>query len=191
MTVRSSALMVLTCLDTPEMAAYRRLDLEIPTTRAAELGWSAVEAAELGYYTNRVGEEVEWSKQVRQACGAKLSIGPEAPLPTRKRALNSLTRVQAANLTTLQASLRLVQTGLKPLALNFANGIQPGSGFLFGARAQEEVLCRSSALYSTLVDDPPVRKCSRTKDIQDLSWYRSRHRIVRYNICTRISEYSF
>lgn len=43
---------------------------------------------------------------------------------------------------------------MRPLALNFANGIYPGGGFLGGARAQEEVLCRSSALYQTLVDDP-------------------------------------
>ena len=42
---------------------------------------------------------------------------------------------------------------MRPLALNFANGIQPGGGFLGGARAQEEALCRSSALYQTLLDD--------------------------------------
>ena len=43
---------------------------------------------------------------------------------------------------------------MRPLALNFAYGIHPGGGFLHGARAQEEVLCRSSALYQTLVGDP-------------------------------------
>ncbi|RMF58961.1 MAG: TIGR02452 family protein, partial [Calditrichaeota bacterium] len=42
----------------------------------------------------------------------------------------------------------------KVVASNFANGIHPGGGFLSGARAQEEVLCRSSALYQTLVGDP-------------------------------------
>jgi len=62
--------------------------------------------------------------------------------------------VQVTNETTLEASLRLIERGLQPLALNFANGTQPGGGFLGGARAQEEVLCRSSALYQTLVDDP-------------------------------------
>jgi uncharacterized protein (TIGR02452 family) len=35
-----------------------------------------------------------------------------------------------------------------------ANGVQPGGGFLGGARAQEEVLCRSSALWHTLIGDP-------------------------------------
>jgi uncharacterized protein (TIGR02452 family) len=42
---------------------------------------------------------------------------------------------------------------MRPLALNFANGVEPGGGFLAGSRAQEECLCRSSALYATLVGD--------------------------------------
>ena len=49
--------------------------------------------------------------------------------------------------------MRLVKSGLEPLALNFANGIHPGGGFLVGAKAQEEELCRSSALYQTIIDD--------------------------------------
>ena len=57
MTARSSALKKLPCLDTPEMAVYRRLELDIPTARAAELGRSAIEAAEDGYYTNRGGKK--------------------------------------------------------------------------------------------------------------------------------------
>jgi uncharacterized protein (TIGR02452 family) len=113
-----------------------------------------VEAAQNGYYLNSSGEKVDWARLVNAACAAKRSIPPDAPLSTAQPRSFPETRVQVTNETTLGASLRLVESGLRPVALNFANGIHPGGGFLGGAKAQEEVLCRSSALYRTLVDDP-------------------------------------
>jgi uncharacterized protein (TIGR02452 family) len=136
------------------MSASRRRELGISRHEAAALGRSALEAARKGHYVNEAGEIVELSSYVQAACSAKVSIAPEDPLPTAERIPFPETHIQVANETTLQASLRFVQDGLKPLALNFANGIHPGGGFLEGARAQEEVLCRSSALYQTLLGDP-------------------------------------
>src|SRR5262245_38247758 len=143
----------LPCLDSAEMAVSRRQELDIPRDRAAALGRSAVEAARQGYYVTEAGRRVDWREAVQAAHAAKVSILPHAELPRQERVAFPETRVQVSNETTLGAAFRLVESGLKPLALNFANGIHPGGGFLGGARAQEEVLCRSSALYQTLVED--------------------------------------
>src|SRR5215470_9326572 len=148
-----STLHILPCLDSVQIAALRRQELDIPREMAAALGQSAVDAARVGRYVTRAGQEVVWRDAVHAACAAKQSIAPDAPLPRHERLAFTETWVQVTNETTLGASRRLVEGGLRPLALNFANGIHPGGGFLNGARAQEEVLCRSSALYQTLVGD--------------------------------------
>ena len=153
-----STLRILPCLDSAQMAASRRQELDIARDVAAALGRSAVNAARIGRYVTKAGQEVVWRDAVQAACAAKRSIAPDATLPRGERSAFTETRVQVTNETTLGASRRLVARGLRPLALNFANGIQPGGGFLSGARAQEEVLCRSSALHQTLIDDPMYRE---------------------------------
>jgi uncharacterized protein (TIGR02452 family) len=135
------------------MAAARRDELNVPREVAASLGRSAVEAARRGSYLTRTGREVVWRDAVESACAARRSIDPDAALPRAAQTAFPVTRVQVTNETTLGAARRYMAERLRPLALNFANGVQPGGGFLSGARAQEEVLCRSSALFRTLVGD--------------------------------------
>lgn len=55
--------------------------------------------------------------------------------------------IQVVNSDSFEAVAKLKA---RTLVMNFANGHQPGGGFLFGAAAQEESLCRASTLYESL-----------------------------------------
>jgi uncharacterized protein (TIGR02452 family) len=136
------------------MAESRRRELDISGDFARSLGRSAVVASTQGTYQTSSGQTVSWRDAVQSARQKKITIPPHAKLPHREPPQFAETIVQVVNETTLATSRRLVDSRKRPLALNFANGIHPGGGFLNGARAQEEGLCRSSALFHTLVDDP-------------------------------------
>lgn len=148
-------MLILPCLDSPDMAEARRRELSIPVGKASELGRSAVAIATQGWYLHRPGHKVDISDLVQAACAGKRSFAPGAPLGGEAPLAYATNWAQVTNETTLGAARRLVEAGnRRVIALNFANGLHPGGGFLDGARAQEETLCRSSALYLTLKDDP-------------------------------------
>jgi len=165
-----SKLHVLACLDSERMARARRQELQIPRDVAIELGQSAVKAAQEGFYLTKAGQVIVWRDAVQTARATKQSIGVNTVLPSKERGAFEETIVQVTNETTLGASFRLVKRGLRPIALNFANGVQPGGGFLMGATAQEEVLCRSSALYRTLIGDPMYEEHRRLQLPDSTDW---------------------
>ena len=152
--LKTNKIKYLSCLDAPERAQYLRQTLDISRATAATLGQSALNAIRSGQYINAEGIAVDWHTQVQAMRLQKRSISPTDILPDDGGIKHQETRIQVSNETSLMAARRLTDAGLQPLTLNFANGIEPGGGFLRGARAQEESLCRCSALYEALRDDP-------------------------------------
>jgi len=127
--------------------------LDIDRRSAAVLGLEAVAWSEAGAYPH--GDElVAMSVEVDAAVEQVISIPPEAGLPAHIGPATPETAVEVANQTSFSAARRLMAEGFDPLILNMANGVSPGGGFLAGSRAQEEYLCRSSSLWSTIKDNP-------------------------------------
>src|SRR5262249_13878516 len=112
-----SKLHIQPCLDSEQMAASRRQELNIPRDVSTALGRSAVEATHAGLYFTKASQQVVWREAVQAACAAKLSIRADVTLPSNEPIAFTETRVQVTNETTLGASLRLVEDGLRPLAL--------------------------------------------------------------------------
>ena len=149
-----TGLRCLPCVDDEGRSDWARRTLDVDREWARQLGMSAVEAIDRGTYQSASGRIVDWSDQIARARSLRRSIAPDDELGVNPSRLHTVTEVQVVNATTFQAAKVLVDRGERPLSLNFANGVSPGGGFLNGARAQEEGLCRASALHATLEGDP-------------------------------------
>ncbi len=119
---------------------------------AARMGQEALTIMRAGEYRTEAGE-VDLRGALSAAVAATRTVGPgvRTIVPERRHASTS---VFVENTDCLQAARRLVDRGLDVAVLNFASAKNPGGGFLSGARAQEESICRASGLFVCLEHSP-------------------------------------
>ncbi|MEU6577978.1 TIGR02452 family protein [Streptomyces sp. NPDC046805] len=113
-----------------------------------------------GAYRALDGREVSVAAAVEAARAATRLYGPD-PVPVPD-APETETFFEVTGESSLEAARRLTATPGPVAVLNFASARNPGGGYLNGAQAQEEALCRGSALYTCLLRAPEFYEHHRT-----------------------------
>lgn len=128
--------------------------MSLMSARLRGIAKQTEEVVETGRYFASDGREVVIGPEVSAALRGTRMYGPQAVavVPDTDRG----TAFEVTTESSTEAARRLTAPADQgPVAvLNFASARNPGGGYLNGAQAQEEALCRASALYATLLRAP-------------------------------------
>ncbi|MFJ6997835.1 TIGR02452 family protein [Streptomyces sp. NPDC003090] len=123
------------------------------SARLRSIARETEEIVAAGRYRTPAGE-VDLADLIARALDGTTLHGP-GPVPATPDT-GRATRVEVTGESSTEAARRLTAAapGQPVAVLNFASARNPGGGYLNGAQAQEEALCRASALYATLLRAP-------------------------------------
>ena len=114
-----------------------------------------------GFYINSKEEKVDVKEMVQNAIDKSflITLDHVSALPEEKTGKGE---IEITKEFSLDACERMVKEGIeKPVCLNFASARNPGGGFCGPNEAQEENLCRCSALYFTQIKHPQMYEYNR------------------------------